>query len=238
MDHGFRGGECHGLTQTQRNLPGKPAPPKPTLYSSSSSSSSSTTIGTHGHPYRPRRPRSPLPPSSTLTRRHIYTHTLRSSHVGANRLSNHTNFTPATFLASTHLQSRARAFIRRELSIFTFLADNAEFVLEYAIAILKSVDLKSASGAAEDMLAEFLGRRNAGVFVHEVNAFLRSPYERVEDFDRWAQYPSAEKGARGIAEWEREGTGSSRDAKKRETVRGGRRDRGLSGGGVSSASRR
>lgn len=107
-------------------------------------------------------------------------------------------------------------------------------MLEYAIAILKSVDLKSASGAAEDMLAEFLGRRNAGVFVHEVNAFLRSPYERVEDFDRWAQYPSVEKGARGVPEWEREDDGGDAGRKERVRVRGGRLDRGSSDGGMSA----
>ncbi|CAZ82642.1 unnamed protein product [Tuber melanosporum] len=212
----------------KHNVPRKPAPSKPTFYSSSS-----TTTDTRRRPYRPRRPRSP-PPSSILTRRHIYTHGLRSSHVGANRLSNHTNFTPAIFLASEHLQSRARAFIRRELSTFAFLADNAEFVLEYVIAILKSVDLKSASGAAEDMLAEFLGRRNAGVFVHELNAFLRSPYERVEEFDRWAQYPSPEKGA-GFAEWEREGGGGHVERERaRVREREGRRDRWSTGGGVSA----
>ncbi|CUS10390.1 unnamed protein product [Tuber aestivum] len=223
---GLRGGGEYELIQTQHNAPAEPTPSKPILYSSAS---------THRRPYRPRRPRSPPPPSSTiLTRRHIYKHALRSSHVGANRLSNHRNFTPATFLASEHLQSRARAFIRRELTTFAFLADNAEFVLEYVIAILKSVDLKSASGAAEDMLAEFLGRRNAGVFVHEVNAFLRSPYERAEEFDRWAQYPSVEKGVGGFAEWEREGGGENAE---RVRVRGGRRDRWSRGMNAGRADR-
>lgn len=66
--------------------------------------------------------------------------------------------------------------------------NNTEFLLEYVIGILKTIDLKSASGAAEDMLTDFLGRRNARVFLHELHAFLRSPFTNLSHFDSFAQY--------------------------------------------------
>lgn len=61
-------------------------------------------------------------------------------------------------------------------------------MLEYVVGILKSVDLKSASGAAEDMLTDFLGRRNTRIFLHELHAFLRSPFTNLSHFDSFAQY--------------------------------------------------
>ena len=95
-------------------------------------------------------------------------------------------------------------FIRRELRVFEFLntdanqsrepivgrrARNAEFLLEYIIAILKTVDVKGSEGQAEEMLQEFLGRENARLFLHELEAWLRSPYMSLENWDRAVQYP-------------------------------------------------
>jgi hypothetical protein len=90
--------------------------------------------------------------------------------------------------ADEELQSRAKMFIRRELQVFEWTNDNAEFILEYILAILKTVDLKSSTGAAEDMLTDFLGRENAGIFCHEIHAFLRSPFTTLETFDGFVQY--------------------------------------------------
>ena len=67
-------------------------------------------------------------------------------------------------------------------------ANNAEFLIEYIIAILKTVDIKGAGGQAEDMLQEFLGRDNTRLFLHELRAWLRSPYKTLEDWDRHVQY--------------------------------------------------
>lgn len=118
---------------------------------------------------------------------------------------------------SPDLQSRARMWIRRELRVFSFLhanedesaasssaqseqtparaggsrsrlSSNAEFLLTYIISILKTVDIKSSTGHAEDLLQEFLGRENARLFLHELNAWLRSPYTKLEDWDRHVQY--------------------------------------------------
>ncbi|UKZ76264.1 hypothetical protein TrVFT333_003963 [Trichoderma virens FT-333] len=113
------------------------------------------------------------------------------------------------------LVSRARMWIRRELRVFSFLnadesgpapstsrsgsgdvaqaqarrrANNAEFLLEYLIAILKTVDIMGSAGQAEDMLSEFLGRDNARLFLHELRSWLRSPFTKLEDWDRAVQY--------------------------------------------------
>ena len=95
-------------------------------------------------------------------------------------------------------------FIRRELRVFEFLnadrnqcsdpavarrARNAEFLLEYIVAILKTVDIKGSEGQAEEMLQEFLGRDNARLFLHELGSWLRSPYMSLENWDRAVQYP-------------------------------------------------
>lgn len=141
---------------------------------------------------------------SLRQRRHIYQNHLYSLYVGSNRISRFRDFNPQTFAASEELQSRARMFIRRELRVFEFLnadldqsrgsaagrrARNAEFLLEYIVAILKTVDIKGSEGQAEEMLQEFIGRENARLFLHELGAWLRSPYASVENWDRAVQYP-------------------------------------------------
>lgn len=134
-------------------------------------------------------------------RRQIYRLGLYSSHVGSNRLSRFRDLTVELFCRDEELISRARKWIRRELQVFEYLnpgnsvergavrrAKNAEFLLEYIIAILKSVDIKGPDGQAEDMLQEFLGRDDARLFLHELRAWLRSPYTLLEDWDRHVQY--------------------------------------------------
>lgn len=108
--------------------------------------------------------------------------------------------TPALFAQTPELQTRARLWIRRELRVFRFLdpdaasdgshtrVNNIEFLLSYIVAILKSVEIKGSSGQAEEMLQEFLGREKASLFLHELNAWLRSPFTRLEDWDRAVQY--------------------------------------------------
>jgi hypothetical protein len=110
---------------------------------------------------------------------------------------------------SPELQSKARTWIRRELRVFTFLhtdldnglsasattSSNAEFLLSYIVAILKKVDFKASNGHAEDLLTEYLGRDNARLFLHELCAWMRSPFTKVADWDRQVQYeeePSVE----------------------------------------------
>ncbi|KAJ9624141.1 hypothetical protein H2203_005591 [Taxawa tesnikishii (nom. ined.)] len=51
---------------------------------------------------------------------------------------------------------------------------------------------KDSSGAAEELMQEFLGRENARLFLHELEQWLRSPYENLEDWDRHVQYAGAD----------------------------------------------
>jgi hypothetical protein len=56
------------------------------------------------------------------------------------------------------------------------------------VAILKTVDIQGSGGQAEEMLQEFLGRENTRLFLHEMRAWLRSPFVNLEDWDRNVQY--------------------------------------------------
>ncbi|RMY72965.1 hypothetical protein D0863_04176 [Hortaea werneckii] len=128
-------------------------------------------------------------------RRRVYRDRLYALHVGANHISNYRDFTSAIFASSSVLQSRARAFLRRELRVFSFLdtasaprGGNREFLLEYIVAILRTNDLKAADGKAEDLLSDFLGRSNAQQLLHELEAWLRSPYLDLRQWDEVVQY--------------------------------------------------
>ncbi|RVX74908.1 hypothetical protein B0A52_01185 [Exophiala mesophila] len=144
-------------------------------------------------------------------RRQVYRHRLYALHVGSNRISRYRTLSPAMFQKDSHLVSRARMFLRRELQVFEFLYprhsstetssssiyppssstrrdNNADFVLEYVVSILQSIDLKGSSGQAEELLTDFLGRDNARLFIHELVSWLRSPFEKLEHWDRNVQY--------------------------------------------------
>lgn len=140
-------------------------------------------------------------------RRHVYRNRLYSLHVGSNSASRYREITPAQFQTDADLLSRARAWVRRELQVFEFLNDdnaplsedggssegrrrrqnNAEFVLEYVVAILKTVDIQASSGHAENLLSDFIGREHCRIFLHELRNFVRSPYS-IEAWDRHVQY--------------------------------------------------
>jgi len=152
--------------------------------------------------------------STVLTRRRdVYRYQLYSSHVGSNRVSAYQNLTPQKIAESPALISRARAWIQRELEVFSFLdhevgegdgqhaeptlrnISNTFFLLEYIVAIVKTVDVKGSSGQAQDMLADYLGRENARLFLHELSSYLRSPFETPDAWDRHVQYPKSRASA-------------------------------------------
>lgn len=147
----------------------------------------------------------PTADAAISRRRLIYRRELYSLHVGTNRLSRFKDFAPESFTRSVELQSRARNWIRRELQVFEFLssdpatgadgmstpsrrANNAEFLLEYIISVLRTVDIKGSTGRAEELLKDFLGHSNSRLFLHELNQWLRSPYTNLSDWDRHVQY--------------------------------------------------
>lgn len=182
--------------------------------------------------YRPRhevnsRPL-PTPNEALLRRRHIYRNQLYSLHVGTNRVSRFRELTPQLFSSDAELVTRARKWIRRELQVFEFLTpdgpstsdrrgNNAEFLLEYIMAILKTVDMQGSGGQAEEMLKDFLGRDNTRLFLHEMRAWLKSPYTSLEDWDRHVQYNETE--TEKLPE-------VPRDSRGRGAYRGGYRGRG------------
>lgn len=177
--------------------------PRPVISSRAAQSSHRSRPQVNWRARRPRVRPSPSPDAALLRRRQIYLLQLYSLHVGSNRLSRFRNLTLELFRRDEELISRARKWIRRELHVFEFLnsetasaeditrklrTNNAEFLLEYIIAILKTVDINGSAGQAEDMLQEFLGRDNTKLFLHELKAWLRSPYVILEDWDRHVQY--------------------------------------------------
>ncbi|KAK4154297.1 hypothetical protein C8A00DRAFT_14564 [Chaetomidium leptoderma] len=72
--------------------------------------------------------------------------------------------------------------------------NNAEFLLEYIIAILKTVDVQGSTGQAETMLSDFLGREHARLFLHELRSWLRSPAASLAAWDRDVQYSDPDPG--------------------------------------------
>ncbi|KAK3376751.1 hypothetical protein B0T24DRAFT_619604 [Lasiosphaeria ovina] len=180
-----------------------------------------------------RRRRLPSPPRSPdeaiQGRRRVYRHQLYSLHIGSNRVSQYRPApTPAIFASTPHLVSRARLWIRRELQVFAFLSDshpdvssvssenqqirrrnNAEFLLEYVVAIIKTVDVQDSAGQAEDMLADFLGRDHSRLFLHEFRSWLRSPCQTLTAWDREVQYPEVPR-KRELSSRDSEGEDDSR----------------------------
>jgi hypothetical protein len=128
----------------------------------------------------------------------VYRRQLYSLHMGSNALSGYRDLTPQIIASSPDMQSRARTFIRRELRVFTFLnpdtpdpattSSNTEFLLSYIVSILKMVEIKASNGHGENLLTEFLGRDNSRLFLHELQAWLRSPFTKLEEWDQDVQY--------------------------------------------------
>lgn len=142
-------------------------------------------------------------------RRFIYRNNLYSLHVGSNKQqpisSRYRELSPQLFRTDPELVSRARTWLSRELRVFQFLYTNddppqnhdlvrrprpskAEFLHEYIIAILQTIDLQDSTGQAEEMIRDYLGRRHAQLFLHELKAWLRSPYRWLSAWDRAVQY--------------------------------------------------
>ena len=172
----------------------------------SASRTRASLFAPYGLPMRPRGTRRayspPVEDAALRRRREVYRRELYSLHVGSNEFSGYQDITPNMVASSPDLQSRARAWIRRELRVFSFLhpdvtgrpsdapttSSNAEFLLSYVVSILKMVDIKASNGHAENLLAEFLGRENTRLFLHELQAWLRSPYTKLEEWDQEVQY--------------------------------------------------
>ena len=73
---------------------------------------------------------------------------------------------------------------------------NVEFALSYILSVVKSVDIKEPEGRAAELVAPFLGGEvdTARLFLHELEAWLRSPFLTLRDWDRAVQYREPELG--------------------------------------------
>ncbi|CAK7208683.1 hypothetical protein SCUCBS95973_000185 [Sporothrix curviconia] len=165
------------------------------------------------------------PAAALERRRRVYRLGLYARHVGANRYSRYyRELTPQLFAQDPDLVSRARAFLRRELQVFWEggdrpvtdaaalgagaprgrRANNVEFLLEYIVAILQTIDLQDSAGQAEELLQGFFrGRRDhTRQFLHELRSFLRSPYLTLASWDRNVQYGPPGRLFRSIEEGE------------------------------------
>lgn len=126
----------------------------------------------------------------------MYRQRMYALHVGENGISRHRDVTPQRFAAEKGLVSRARMWIRRELRVFFGVDPTArrcvplaERVLDLIVAMLGSVDLLDSHGRAEDLLSHLFGGRDVTRhFLHELRAWLRSPCQTLEEWDRTVQY--------------------------------------------------
>lgn len=158
---------------------------------------------------RPRPPAHSHPFESEAVRRRrlIYRHKLYSLHVGFNTRQpanqRYKELSPQLFASDRELVFRARTWLRRELRVFRFLYTQdhgdhelargqqpckAEHLLEYIIAILKSMDMQGSTGQAENLIADSLGRDNTRLLLHELRAWLRSPCKSLSEWDGAVRY--------------------------------------------------
>ncbi|KAF1913498.1 hypothetical protein BDU57DRAFT_409715, partial [Ampelomyces quisqualis] len=142
-------------------------------------------------------------------RRFVYRHNLYSLHIGSNEhqcaASAHRELSPLLFRTTPQHISRAKVWLRRELRVFTFLntatglphsratvhrrrPGDAQYVLQNVIAILQNMDIQDSTGQAENIIQEFIGRKSAQLFLHELKAWLRSPHETLHAWDANVQY--------------------------------------------------
>lgn len=79
--------------------------------------------------------------------------------------------------------------------------------VRYFICILKTVDLKGSSGKAESVVRQQLrtplrqmedATTVVNLFIHELRAFLMSPYARLKDWDASVQYDEPRRGAASV----------------------------------------
>ncbi|UNI17828.1 RING-type E3 ubiquitin transferase [Purpureocillium takamizusanense] len=144
-------------------------------------------------------------------RREVYRRLRYSKHVGSNPHSGYRELSQRDFQDRAVLE-RARMFLRRELRVFGWLttpeADTIEMLngetqdfferrkrvitvesmMGHILRLLQHFEIRGSDGGLEDVVARHLGRENTQLLLHELHAFLRSPYERLEDWDRAVQY--------------------------------------------------
>jgi hypothetical protein len=125
-----------------------------------------------------------------LRRRNVYRFQRYSMHIGSNKFSGFKEVNPDMIAGSSKFQSKAKTWLRRELRVFDNLQSpkirTIEFLLDYILEIMKSTSIKS--GRAEELLIEYLGEEETPLFLHELSSWMRSPFQKLEDWDIIIQY--------------------------------------------------
>lgn len=120
-------------------------------------------------------------PAGLAFRRIVYRRLLYSMHIGSNPVSRYRELTRDAFRHDQELLRRTRAFLRRELRVFGWLATpdgrhetmplarsfqdrrratTCEKLLGHIVRLLQSFELRGSDGCVEDDLTTHLGRQN------------------------------------------------------------------------------
>ncbi|ESZ94111.1 RING finger domain protein [Sclerotinia borealis F-4128] len=144
------------------------------------------------------------PPSPISQRRRIYFNQAYSLPIFPNLFPKQMGATPQVIANSPYAQGRVRLFAERDLQALASivrarssasgrphanLAVAVEMLLNLVIDIVKSEDFQNVPSFMENMLQEYLGR-NARLFSHELRAWMESPYDSLDQWDRNARYPA------------------------------------------------
>ncbi|RCI12645.1 hypothetical protein L249_0168 [Ophiocordyceps polyrhachis-furcata BCC 54312] len=150
-------------------------------------------------------------PDGLTFRRHVYLRLRYSLYMGSNRHSGYRELDRLAFRRDQGLQSRAKAFLRRELRVFCWLTSpdspspssprrrrrptaTVERLVGHMVFLLCHFEIRGSDGALEDIVTTFLGREIARLLLHELHSFLRSPFESLTEWDVHVQYPPIDAG--------------------------------------------
>ncbi|KPI40278.1 uncharacterized protein AB675_7786 [Cyphellophora attinorum] len=184
-----------------RSPPIQPADSSSGLISQSFDNATTTRLTS---PAAPRRTNA----RATTTSQQHHAHQLKATH-HHKRSIRPTQISPSSFHpsnpSSAPLLRLAKIWIRRELSLFSFLnptapatshhhhtahsrrprPTTAPFLTNFVLAILTQLDLSGAGDSfqAVDLLAEYLGGSDARLFVYELKAFLNSGCGTLREWD-------------------------------------------------------
>ncbi|KAM3499282.1 hypothetical protein MY10362_007454 [Beauveria mimosiformis] len=184
---------------------------------------------------RPAPAPTPTPtPTTTSTdiqhRREVYLQGLFSLHVDSDPILGYRDVTAALFRREPQLTTRARAFLQRELRVFDYVpAERTAFLIDQVVTVLGNSGItgdtwdNEAAGALQTLLAADLGRSAARLLLHELRAWLRSPYASLRDWDMVVRYPR-------LDQWTARAEVQDR-RRERELMEGLQRQRERIGGG-------
>ncbi|PMB67878.1 putative RING finger protein C16G5.03 [Beauveria bassiana] len=158
---------------------------------------------------------------SIAHRRAVYARGLLSIHVDSGPISGYRELTPALFHREPQLIARARAFLQRELRVFDSVpAERAAFLIEHVVDVLQNRDIGTGIGLLEALLTANLGRSSARLLLHELGAWLRSPYTSLEEWDAAVRYPRlGQQGTARVEEQRQDRLREQEEMERRQRVR-------------------